>query len=83
MHANPARNQRVQPVNWLASQLTNQPTRPSNVPVIWLQEQVEWIVKAEADLIIAETFGDVGEAKLALEAIQKYGNGQMDGWMDR
>ncbi|KAL8624989.1 hypothetical protein ACOMHN_039876 [Nucella lapillus] len=39
------------------------------------KEQVEWAVKGEADLIIGETFNDLGEAKLALEAIQTYGHG--------
>nr|KAG5706935.1 hypothetical protein BaRGS_021441 [Batillaria attramentaria] len=38
-------------------------------------EQVEWAVRGGADMIIAETFNDLGEAKLALEAILKYGNG--------
>lgn len=39
------------------------------------KEQVEWAVRGGADYIIAETFNDLGEAKLALEAIQKHGNG--------
>nr|KAG5706934.1 hypothetical protein BaRGS_021440 [Batillaria attramentaria] len=39
------------------------------------KEQVEWAVRGGADMMIAETFNDLGEAKLALEAIQKYGNG--------
>ncbi|KAK7497311.1 hypothetical protein BaRGS_00011355 [Batillaria attramentaria] len=39
------------------------------------KEQVEWAVRGGADMIIAETFNDLGEAKLALEAILKYGNG--------
>ncbi|XP_076467001.1 betaine--homocysteine S-methyltransferase 1-like [Babylonia areolata] len=39
------------------------------------REQVEWAVKGEADYIIGETFNDLGEAKLALEAIKTYGNG--------
>ena len=40
------------------------------------QEQVEWAVKGGADYIIAETFLDLGEAKMALEVIQQHGNGQ-------
>ena len=28
-----------------------------------------------ADFIVAETFGEFGEAMMALECIQKYGNG--------
>ena len=37
---------------------------------------MEWAIKGGADMIIGETFNDLGEAKLALEAIQKYGQGQ-------
>ena len=29
-----------------------------------------------ADFIVAETFGSYAEAKLALDCIQKYGNGE-------
>ena len=43
----------------------------------FIQEQVLWAVKAGADMMIGETFNDLGEAKLALEAIQKYGNGKL------
>lgn len=39
------------------------------------KEQVEWAVKGKADLIIAETFMDLAEALLALQAIKAYGNG--------
>ncbi|XP_050393178.1 betaine--homocysteine S-methyltransferase 1 [Patella vulgata] len=39
------------------------------------KEQVEWAVKGGADYIIGETFSEIQEAHLALEAIQKYGNG--------
>eukprot|EP00918_Siedleckia_nematoides_P039745 GHVU01086409.1.p1 GENE.GHVU01086409.1~~GHVU01086409.1.p1 ORF type:complete len:346 (+),score=40.36 GHVU01086409.1:99-1040(+) len=39
------------------------------------KEQVEWAVKGGADFIVAETLGHLGEAKLALEAAKKYGNG--------
>ncbi|XP_033745753.1 betaine--homocysteine S-methyltransferase 1-like isoform X2 [Pecten maximus] len=39
------------------------------------KEQVEWAVKGGADFILGETFGEYGEAALALEAIKKYGNG--------
>ena len=39
------------------------------------QEQVEWAVKGGADYIIAETFLDLEEAKMALEVIQKFGQG--------
>ena len=40
-----------------------------------MQEQVEWCVRGKADFIIAETFVDFGEAKLALESIKKYAPG--------
>ncbi|KAJ8301856.1 hypothetical protein KUTeg_020843, partial [Tegillarca granosa] len=36
-------------------------------------EQVEWAVKGGADFIVAETFGEYGEAALALKAIKQYG----------
>lgn len=36
------------------------------------KEQIEWAVEEGADLIIAETFPDFGEAELALKCIQKY-----------
>lgn len=39
------------------------------------KEQVEWAVEEKADFIIGETFNDLGEGLLALEAIKKYGNG--------
>ncbi|XP_021361402.1 betaine--homocysteine S-methyltransferase 1-like [Mizuhopecten yessoensis] len=39
------------------------------------KEQVEWAVKGGADFIVGETFGEYGEAALALEAIKKHGNG--------
>ena len=39
------------------------------------QEQVEWAVQEGADFILAETFSNSQEAKAALEAIKKYGNG--------
>ncbi|KAL8602635.1 hypothetical protein ACOMHN_018172 [Nucella lapillus] len=39
------------------------------------KEQIEWAVKGGADYIIGETFNDLGEAKLALEAIKTYGQG--------
>jgi len=39
------------------------------------QEQVTWAVEEGVDYMIGETFNDYGEAKLALEAIQKYGKG--------
>ncbi|KAK6170806.1 hypothetical protein SNE40_019110 [Patella caerulea] len=39
------------------------------------KEQVEWAVKGGADYIIGETFCEIQEARLALESIQKYGNG--------
>lgn len=39
------------------------------------KEQVEWAVRGGADYIVAETFGDYGEAALALETIKQYGNG--------
>lgn len=39
------------------------------------KEQVEWAVKGGADFIVAETFGEYGEAALALKAIKQYGQG--------
>lgn len=39
------------------------------------KEQIELAVKHGADFIVAETFGHYGEAKIALDAILKYGNG--------
>ncbi|KAK6175446.1 hypothetical protein SNE40_013909 [Patella caerulea] len=39
------------------------------------KEQIEWAVKEKADFIVAETFSELGEAMLALQCIQKYGNG--------
>jgi len=36
------------------------------------KEQIEWAVQEGADLIIAETYPDYGEAKLALECIKKF-----------
>ena len=39
------------------------------------QEQVEWAVEEKADYIVGETFDSYGEAKLALDAILKYGAG--------
>ncbi|XP_012945010.1 S-methylmethionine--homocysteine S-methyltransferase BHMT2 [Aplysia californica] len=39
------------------------------------EEQIRWAVGEGADYIIAETFSDFGEAKLALEAIQEVGKG--------
>ncbi|RUS75368.1 hypothetical protein EGW08_016858 [Elysia chlorotica] len=37
--------------------------------------QIEWAVQGGADYIIAETFNELAEAKLALKVIQEYGNG--------
>lgn len=39
------------------------------------KEQIEWAVQEGADYIVAETFSELGEAKIALEAIKAYGNG--------
>lgn len=39
------------------------------------REQIEWAVQSGADYIIAERFEEFGEAKLALECIQQFGNG--------
>lgn len=39
------------------------------------KEQIEWAVEYGVDYIIAETFNDLGEAMLALKAIQQYGKG--------
>ena len=46
---------------------------------VYLQEQIIWSVEEGADYIIAETFMDYGEAVLALECIQEYGNGKVTG----
>ena len=35
-----------------------------------------WAVEEKADFIIGETFSDLGEATLALQAIQQHGNGK-------
>lgn len=40
------------------------------------REQIEWAVQSGADYIIAERFEEFGEAKLALECIQQFGNGR-------
>ncbi|KAK3102274.1 hypothetical protein FSP39_010105 [Pinctada imbricata] len=39
------------------------------------KEQIEWAVKGGADFIVGETYGEFGEAMLALESIKEYGNG--------
>ncbi|XP_033106985.1 betaine--homocysteine S-methyltransferase 1-like isoform X2 [Anneissia japonica] len=39
------------------------------------KEQIEWALDYDVDFILAETFPTLGEAKLALEAIQEYGKG--------
>jgi len=39
------------------------------------KEQIEWAVDAGVDFIVGETFSELGEAKLALECIKKYGKG--------
>ncbi|XP_061177224.1 betaine--homocysteine S-methyltransferase 1-like [Saccostrea echinata] len=39
------------------------------------KEQIEWAVEYGVDFIIGETFNDLGEAMLALKAIQNYGKG--------
>ncbi|CAL1532769.1 unnamed protein product [Lymnaea stagnalis] len=39
------------------------------------REQIEWAVDEGADFIVGETFGELGEAMLALESIKKYGKG--------
>ena len=40
-----------------------------------LQEQIEWAVEEGADFILAETFSDLGEALIAMEALKEYGKG--------
>lgn len=40
-----------------------------------LQEQVKWAVEGGCDYIIAETFGYLGEALLALEVIKEHAKG--------
>jgi betaine-homocysteine S-methyltransferase len=39
------------------------------------KEQIEWAVQEGADFIVGETYTDLGEAKLAVECIKKYGQG--------
>jgi len=39
------------------------------------KEQIEWIVESGVDFIVGETFTELGEAKLAMECINKYGKG--------
>lgn len=39
------------------------------------KESIQWAVEGGSDFIVAETFSDFGEGKLALEAIQQWGNG--------
>ncbi|XP_059141150.1 betaine--homocysteine S-methyltransferase 1-like [Physella acuta] len=39
------------------------------------KEQIEWAVEEGVDYIVGETFGELGEAMLALESIKKYGKG--------
>ena len=39
------------------------------------QEQIEWAVEEGGDFIIAETFCEMGESKLALDCIKQYGKG--------
>ena len=48
----------------------------SSLKLISTQEQIEWAVAEKADYIIGETFDAYGEAKLALDAILKHGNGK-------
>ncbi|XP_048740861.1 betaine--homocysteine S-methyltransferase 1-like isoform X3 [Ostrea edulis] len=43
--------------------------------VLAFTEQIEWAVEGGADFIVAETFGEFGEAMLALESIKQYGKG--------
>ncbi len=38
---------------------------------------MQWAVEEGADFIVGETFNSFGEAKLALEAIKQYGNGEL------
>ncbi|XP_062618142.1 S-methylmethionine--homocysteine S-methyltransferase BHMT2-like [Saccostrea cucullata] len=39
------------------------------------KEQIEWAVEGHGDFIVAETFGEFGEAMLALKCIKQYGKG--------
>ncbi|XP_071082912.1 betaine--homocysteine S-methyltransferase 1-like isoform X2 [Haliotis cracherodii] len=39
------------------------------------KEQIEWAVEEGADYVVGESFSELGEAMLALECINKYGNG--------
>jgi methionine synthase I (cobalamin-dependent) len=41
-----------------------------------LQEQAQWAAEGDADFIVGETFFEYGEAKMALDAIQKHGQGE-------
>lgn len=46
--------------------------------VLWCnvnQEQVRWAVEEKCDYVIAETFGYLGEAMLALEVIKEHAKG--------
>ncbi len=42
------------------------------------QEQIEWAVEEGADFIVAESFTEYGEAKMALDMIKQYGKGRKD-----
>ena len=52
-----------------------EPGNPASEKVVRgiFEEQVEWAAAEQADFIIAETFGHLGEARLALEAIKAGG----------
>ncbi|XP_071498373.1 betaine--homocysteine S-methyltransferase 1-like [Diadema antillarum] len=41
------------------------------------KEQIEWAVDEGADFIVGETFGLIGEALLATQAIKQYGKGRL------
>ncbi|GFS25655.1 betaine--homocysteine S-methyltransferase 1-like [Elysia marginata] len=55
---------------------TFDPGQPGNVARTkeMFRVQIDWAVRGGADYIIAETFNELAEAKLALEAIKQFGN---------
>lgn len=53
------------------------PKDPKTIEIVMgmFKEQIEWAVEEGADYIVGETYTDLAEAKLAVEAIKKYGKG--------
>ncbi|KAJ8025143.1 Betaine--homocysteine S-methyltransferase 1 [Holothuria leucospilota] len=56
---------------------TYNPANPSNREKLEaiFKEQVEWAIEEGADFIVAETFGILDEALIALDVIKRYGKG--------